>query len=600
MGHPRDIVKLLHDLLADGEKLAGGFRQVAEINDAFVAGSQYGGITYRNSQTVVSKDEWFDDEDVPRIHVNVLGNLVATLVSLLTKNRPCAVARPLREDDPQGAYRAEVSNGVIRYLSQELKTVEVIQQALKLAETHGSGGIKVWFDKESNQAAIAPVSIFNVTLDASADNAADSTTFIFHRWLPLKKAEAEMKRAGMKRSPRVTEYDTASGIKKRGVKAHEMWVMPGANEGHPQGLYAFVVDDVVVEQTAYPLMIETEAGQEALPPLVWITARTVEECVYGRTAVTDCIPLQRTLNETVSRSIKYLRLDSSPKLLHPDGLAEGVDPYADAKIPFPMTDNGIAAMREMKWMKGPGMPPELPQLIEWLIKQIHDIIGVAPLTAGTQTRNVSGKALEEVEGLDQQKNSQTTRSLETAVLELYRILLAIVQTFYDDNRQLAIVGGSRAEVLLFRKADVMGKDIRLEPASEFDLMQPVQEQQALERADQGLGTLGDARGAARDPRHAFSRQLAERLVKQALAGETIEVAADDIDADAFKAVIAKHKHLAVLEGRQSDYATLVDLERFVDELGLEAEQANPQPEPAAAPLPGEPPPSTPPPEGVLP
>lgn len=587
---PRDLVRLLHDLLGEGEKLAGGFRQVAEVNDHFVAGNQYGGVTFKDNQTVITKDQWFDDEDVPRVHVNILGNLVATVVSLLTKHRPCAVARAPTSEDPEDIYRVEVANGLIRYLSQELKTVEVLQQALRLAVTHGSGGVKVWFDAKTKQAAIAPVSLFNVTLDPNADSAADSQTFIFHRWLRVGEAEKLIAAAGLSKKPKVQEYQTASGVTKRGVQAFELWLRPGAHDDCPQGCYALIVDDVVVERTDYPLIVESEAGTESLPPLVWIVSRHVDECAYGRTPVTDCIPIQRTLNETFSRTLKYLRLNSSPKLWYPDGLAEGVDPYADAKIAFPMTEAGVAAANATKWLAGPPLPREAFDLREFCIKQLHDIIGVAPLTAGTETRNVSGKALEEVEGLDQQKNSQTTRSLETAVLELYRILLAIVQRFYDDGRKLEIVGGSGAEMLLFRKADIMGKDIRLEPSSEFDLMQPKQEEVALERAEAGLGGEADVRAAARDPRHAYSRRLAERVVKQVLAGETVDLHPEDVDPDAFKAVVAKHKHLAMLEGRKADYLTLGELEQFVDDLALEAGDRQARPEPPAEPAPGAPPP----------
>ncbi len=596
---PRDIVQRLEQLLAEGEPLADDFRKIAEVNDAFVAGSQYGGVTFKNSATVITKDDWFDDEDVPRIHVNILGNITATIVSLLTKNRPCAINRPLNEDDVEAVYQSEVSNSVIRYLSQELKTVEVIQKALRLAITHGSGGIKVWFDPATKKAAIAPISLFQVTIDPSAEVVADAGWFVFHRWLKVNEAAKHIERTAVKgRRPKDEEYTTASGVKKRGVKARELWIRPGFDEDFPRGVYAFVVDGVVVEQTPYPLMVQAEGGEESLAPLVWVTARVVDECVYGRTAVTDCIPLQRTLNEAMSRTLKYLRLGSSPKFMRPDTLAEGIDVYRDAEIPFPVTEAGVMAAKIMGWVVPPPLPREAREVIDFTIKQIHDIIGVAPLTAGTETRNVSGKALEEIEGLDQQKNSQTTRSLECAVLDLYRLLLAIVQTRYDDGRKLAIVGGSRSEVLLFNKADVMGKDLRLEPASEFDLMQPVQEKQQLERAQSGIASPADVGAAARDPRHAYSRQLAERLVQQMLAGQDIELGPDDIDVGAFKVVIAKHKHMAMLEGRKADYVALTELEKFVDTLG--AEQAQAAPAPSTEPEAPEPPPApAPAPQGTL-
>lgn len=584
--NPREIVARIDELLAEGEPLAEQFRQIAEINDAFVAGNQFGAVSFKNGAAVISRDEWRDDDDLPRVYVAILGNLVATIVSLLTKNRPCAVNRPLNEDDPEAIYQAEVANTLIRYLSQELKTVEVLQKALKLAKTHGSAGIKVWMNKKTKKAQIAPISIFNVTIDPTAETANDAGWFIFHRWLKESEAKQHFIKAGFeRREPKLEEYDTASGVKKRGVKARELWIRPGFDMKYPRGCYAFVVNDIVVEKTDYPFIVQTEGGEESLPPLVWITARVVEECVYGRTAVTDCVPIQRTLNESFSSTLKLIRLSASPKFVRPDQVAQGADMYRDAEITLPVTEAGVQAAQIMGWMKPPPFPPEVAKHIDFCIKQIHDILGVAPLTAGTETRNVSGKALEEIEGLDAQKNSQTTRSLETAVLDLYRTLLALVQLFYDDGRKLTIVGGSRVEVMLFNKADVMGADLRLEPASEFDLMQPNQEQAALERAQSGLGTPGDARAAARDPRHAFSRAAAEGLVREMLAGQPVDVSPEDIDAEAFKAVIAKHKHIAMLESRKSDFMALVDLERFVDELGMQAEQASPPPEPEPEPAP---------------
>lgn len=600
MGSPRDIVMRLEQFLSEGEPLAKGFRDVAEINDAFVAGNQYGGVTYKNNTTVITKDEWADDDDVPRVHVNILGNLVATVVSLLTKNRPCAINRPLNEDDPESVYQGEVANTLIRYLSQELKTVEVIQKALKLAITHGSGGVKVWFDPKTKKAAIAPVSIFQVTIDPTAEIVADAMAFCFHRWLPVNEAAMHLRAAGFDRKkPKDEEYTTASGVKKRGVKARELWLRPGYDEDYPQGLYAFVVDNIVVEQKPYPLIVQTEGGDESLPPLVWITARVVDECIYGRTAVTDCVPLQRSLNEAVSRSIKLMRICTSPKFMRPETVAEGVDMYRDAEIGLPVTDAGVKAAQLMGWLKSPEFPPQVREMIDYCTKQIHDIIGVAPLTAGTETRNVSGKALEEIEGLDQQKNSQTTRSLEASVMDLYRLLLAIVQLCYDDGRKLQIVGGSHTEVLLFNKADIMGADLRLEPSSEFDLMQPVQEKADMERQAAGLATPADVHATARNPRHAFSRQIAERLVTDMLAGKDIDVSPDDVDAEAFRAVIDKHKRLAMLEGRKADYLALVELSKFVDDLGMQAAEATPLPEAPATTASEQPPAPASPTQGIV-
>lgn len=585
MASPRDVIATLDELLAEGEPLADAFRSIAEVNDAFVAGNQFGGVTFKDNHAVITHDEW--PEGVPRVFVNILGNLVATLVSLLTKNRPCAINRPLNEDDPESVYQGEVANTLIRYLSQELKTVEVLQKALKLAVTHGSAGVKIWMEPKTRKAQIAPVSIFQVTIDPAADTPADAGWYVFHRWMKAHDAAAAMASVGFKgRKPKEEEYETASGVKKRGVKAREMWIRPGAHEDYPRGCYALVVQDVVVEKKDYPLIVKTEGGEESLPPLVWITARPVDECVYGRTAVTDCVPIQRTLNETFASTLNLIRIAASPKRIQPGPNADGVDPYRAAVIEIPVNEHGVMAAKIMGWEVPPPIPQELDKNFERCIKQIHDILGVAPLTAGTETRNVSGKALEEIEGLDQQKNSQTTRSLETAVLELYRILLALVQLFYDDGRKLQIVGGSRTEVMLFNRADVMGADLRLEPSSEFDLMQPVQEKAQLERQQSGLASTADVGAAAKDPRHAFSRQLAERLVQQMLNGQPVAIEPDDVDAEAFNAVIDKHKHHAMLEGRKADYLALVDFAKFVDELGMQAADAAPQqPEPAPQPEP---------------
>jgi len=573
---------MMHKLIDDGDALAHDFRAIAEINDAFVAGNQYGGVTFKNSQAVITRDQWPDDEDVPRVHVNVLGNLVATLVSLLTKNRPCAAARALSEDNPEDIYDAQIANLLIRFLSQELKTVEVVQRAANLAEKHGAGGIKAWFDPVTKKACIAPVSIFNVTIDPQPDNVNEAMTFVFHRWEHEKEAQRLVDTTGVRKKVKLESYTTSSGVKKQGVRAREVWIRPGFDDDYPRGIYYLVVDDVVIERTDYPLVAADDSGKlQSLPPLVWIVAKPVEECIYGRTSVTDCVPIQRTLNETFSRTLKYLRIGSSPKLLHPEELPEGVDYYADAKIPFPTTEEGIAAIQAMKWLEGPPLPAEAFALRDFCINEMHDVLGVAPLTAGTDTRNISGKALEEVEGLDAQKNSQTTRSIELAVLDLYRVLLLIVQRFYEDGRKMQILSASHVDVMLFNRADIMGKDIRLEPASEFDLMQPTEEAAALERAQQGLVSPTDVRAVARDPRTAFSRQLAERFVVDALAGKNVELNADDIDHDAFHEVIDKHKHLAMLDGRRSDYMALVQLEKFVD--GLEAQAAQQSQPPGGVP-----------------
>lgn len=570
----RQTAKKLVDLATPN---AEKYRGIARVNERFVQGEQWEAFYDAKGKAGITQDAWFDDEGIPRLHINHSGNLKNTWTSLMTKDRLTGRA-VAASDEPEDTYRAEIAQKVIEFQQRELKTAEKQHECVDNAVQHGTAGLKVYYDPGEDVIELCPVTIFNYVRDPTP-LLEDARWVVFEDWISEDEATAELQAAGFEgREAKAQEYENAAGDKLQGVRQLEVWHLPSRE--YPEGFFASIIEDEVVEAMPYPYVFEVDGGREEyLLPLVEMRVRKVRESAFGKTPLTDVVPLQRTLNEVNARLVKMLRVASKLARILPASVADAMGESGDEDADIIVPDNQLAAAEAIGFTKLPTIPKELFDQRTYYEQTMTTVMGLHAFTAGGDAKTRSGTAQETIIELDQTKNADARKSYEQMVYAMWRLILLLVGRYYTAERKARITNGSAADVFAFSSADVQGVDIAIEPASEVDSLTDVKEQRAVERRKAGL--VGDIewRAVLDRPGYGSSKAMAEGIVETYLSGAPVEVMPNDLNLDVLEAVVAKHKERARAERRRDDWLALNDLQGEIANLRTEAESAQPR-EPA--------------------
>lgn len=576
--------KVFDRLKRTGASVAAKYRSIAEVNESFYGGDQWSVLVADKGRVTINKNAWWDSEKVPRLAVNLYTGLLMTWSALLTSDSPIVKA-VAASDEPMDTYRSAFAQKIIEYIENEVDSRGKIHDAVQLAGLGGIGGLKIVYLGAEDRIAWEAISVHDVLLDPNSQDWRDAGWVIFEDHISQEEA-AEL--LGVDDEIPEEPYKNAANEELHGVERHELWMRP--TRKYPRGLYACFVAGEPVEITEYPYVVADDSGVEQfLLPLALMTVRKQRGSVYGNTNFTDAVPLQRALNENVSRVQKILRTTSNIHLVMPEALATNFNPAESTLIAFPSSEAGINGAKAITYTKPPEINPALFSQRDYLAQMMEQVVGLNAATAGTQTRSMSGRAIEHLVELDANRNADATRSMQTMVEEAMRLSLALIGLYYTEPRQAKITNGDAADVLAFSAADVQGVDIRLEPASEIDDLSASKEARALERMGQGAAGPGELAQAQNAPSYGTSRAIVEQMLQAFLAGQPLGEVPGDLNFDAADEVVAKHRARALAT---QDMGLWIAVERFKRELEAMRQRADA----LSPPTPEGPPPGPPAPE----
>ena len=541
-----------------GERIALPYRQLGELCEMFVGGRQWG--VYSGQRRQVVKDAWFDDENVPRSHINVCQGLMTTFSALLNKDRRSALATASTPDDPEDIYNTEITNRVIDYVAQEQKTASKIHQAVQYAFQDGTAGVKVWPDEVRGEVRWARLTIHDYWIDPVEDWH-DAKWVIFENHYGEDEVAAMWEAGGVAGlPPEETEYVNAAGETVCGIVGYEYWVRPSRK--YPDGVFAVIIGTVVVVRKAYPLIVNTEGDRkESLLPLSLMKIRFRRDSAYGITPLADVINLQRLLNETHARTIKVMRLVTNPQIAMPKTLADSIDITRTNTIDYdPKMDDARSKIFAVE-LGAVGL--DLYKLRDDAKAFMFDVVGLNEVTSGGAAPTLSGRAIEAYYELDSQKNSDALKSLEDMVLDAWRVCLAVIQLYYPAPRVAEITRMDAADIFTFTGADVQGKNIRLESASELERRTDVRVGKAVENAQAGVGGAEDVAAAQKTAPNAVAKQAADLAVKTYLAAGDVDINVNDYSIPALRESIARAKSRAIAQGKKADFVDLVMFENII-------------------------------------
>jgi hypothetical protein len=575
---PTSIVALIDDLVTRAYPVARKYRDIATINESFIHDDQWGAVIRSNGVSSIKRDAWFDDDGVPRIWVNLMAPLWMTWASLMTKDAP-SVQPVAASDEPEDSYRAEVASKIIDYLEDELDTSNVIHKAVGYAGMHGLAGIKIIYDTEKDAIDWSPLTIFNVYTDPRVPDYRKSPYFIFEDYVGEEEAYQLLGDNAPK--PRTQGYKNAAGEQMYGVRKRELWLKP--TRDYPKGLYACEVAGEVVEEMPYPNVTQNDSGKlEYFPPCVLMKVRDIRDSAYGGTNFTAAVPLQRAYNEIVARTQKLIRTVTNIHLRVPQSIEKKVKQEESTLIAFP--DDMAMSAEAIGYTKAGEISSALPEERDFFEAAMAKVVGVNEVTAGNETRSISGRAIENIVELDRQKNADASREMLSMIREAYRITLKLIARYYTVPRQVRITNEDGASVVAFDGSDIVGIDIKLEPATELDKLSTAKEEAAEKKLAAGTGSPLDVAKAGNRPGYGLSLRMAQDIVSQYLATGALDAGADDVNPQILSEVIEKQKAHALAKMDRMTWSRLQRLKKEVAGLAARADQASPQP-PAAPPPP---------------
>ena len=554
------IVALFNQCLKRGATNAAPYRALAKVNEQFVYGDGEAGI--RRQQGAAS-NPWFFDDGTARITVPLMDGLAHTWASLLNSERRSAAAAPA-SSEPDDIFTSELANKLLSFFILEEDTATKTSDMVTRAFVDGTSGMKIMYDKKKDKVTWSTLSIGDYAIDPSAHRWRDAQWVVFENWYSQDAIDMMWEEAGCDGDPpQERAYVNSSGDTLYGVCGHELWLRPTRAKGDfPKGLFATVINGVVVEKMAYPYVVgDDSAKPEYLLPFVLMKARNRDKSAYGSTPCTGVVGLQRAVNEMVKRQMALIRKTSNPQLVVPNEIAEGLDLDEVSVIRFSAHDPlVVAAAQDIRWVQPAQTVPEIAAARDYYASMMAAVVGINDIVSGNETRSLSGRAFEGLVALDKSKNADAAKSLDDAVLAAAYLTLCLIQLYYTDERTALLGDGDVAEALVFKGSDLQGVNLRLEASSEIDKRSDVIAGATAERAQAGLATPLDLKKATNDVGVATARKRIKATIASFLSGDEIDTAdLVDFPADVFTDELDRAQSKAFSAGNRKAY---VGLHRF--------------------------------------
>lgn len=245
-------------------------------------------------------------------------------------------------------------------------------------------------------------------------------------------------------------------------------------------------------------------------PLVALRSRDVAGQFFGRSVITDLIPLQRAYNGVKNKIHDYIRSTAANPLLVPEGAIPDIEAFAANGLP----PGEILEYNPERGKPTPLVPASLPAELRYecerLANDMEYVAGVSQLMVVGETPAgvTSGRAIEHLRNIDNSRLALAGENLRRAVRSLAIVWLSIYHRYTSGYRTLRIVGeNDAAGVLTFTAADINSYDVIFDAENEL-ISDPETQKQNFLSAMQ-LGLFADENG--RLPRAVRKRAL--RMMK---------------------------------------------------------------------------------------
>lgn len=252
----------------------------------------------------------------------------------------------------------------------------------------------------------------------------------------------------------VNNNEDASSVAK-GLMLHEYWERP--NAVRPAGQYVVFLKDKILFKGDNPYRREPI-------PFIAVREATVPGRFWGRSIVSDLVPLQETYNKLTSQGAEIRNSIARPKWhVFRNALRPG-QTISTAPAEVIVTDvvPGAPDGGKPTKIEGGDVPASFFQEAERIQRQFWEVAGLHDFSRGTQPGGKTFGGLNLLIEQDDTRAGILKRDHENAILKVEKAKLRLAKQFYIEPRTITIVGPDQSAEVKEFYAETIPDDVNVE------------------------------------------------------------------------------------------------------------------------------------------
>lgn len=404
--------------------------------------------------------------------VNRIRPVLRTEMARIMSNKPNASVVPASSED-EDLFAAQAGEQVWESIYAGKKLLKTFSRSAFWLVACGTSFTKIWWNpsgydcvtKMQGTIEYAPVSPFHLYVPDLLEPEIENQAYVFNVFAkPVGWVEAQY---GYKPTPSIRSANDplenamfvfgTNEAMPDSCLVIEAWFKPGGHPLFPQGGYATIIDDRIVD-----IRLEQFYNHKEYPFVKWENIPTGG--FYSESVVTDLLDPQREYNHIRNQISDSRKRMAKPQLIAPKGSVE---------VSRITTEPG----QVIEYMPGLAPPQPLPmqnlpayvtQELDNLLADIEDISSQHAVSRGGTTAGVTAAtAINFMQERDDALMTTTYQSIEDGWEKTAKQTLSHVVQFWDEPRTISVTGvdGSFDALALKGTELTKGTDIRMEAGS---------------------------------------------------------------------------------------------------------------------------------------
>ncbi len=423
------------------------------------------------------KPDWRSDATV-----NFIFSTIETILPIITDNAPQINVVPTMAHSNRNA---EIIGEIVRRVwvdnDMDLELPIIMKNALK----YGTSFAKVWWDPKAadglGDVAISAVDPRHMFPSPGAKNIRDAHYVVFAANVPLANILRDFPEKGklvkggvweeeLTLNKNITSQRSGSGDQlgpvsnTTGTATTDFAKAPDSRDGmmsrdklvtlielwhkdeNDQTYCTIMANGVLLKHSPNPF-------KHNKFPFIKFIDYPIPSCFWGMGEIQQLEKLQMSINHRRAQTSDILRLTASPPFVA--DADSGINPKAMTNRPGTIIYKNRGS--EVSWLTPPQLPSALFSLQEMDKADFEAISGVHDVTQGRRPVGVeAASAITELQEAAQTRIRAKVREMEGALRNMGRLIVSLVQQFYDDERVVRIVGahGTKPEFVTINQTDI--------------------------------------------------------------------------------------------------------------------------------------------------
>ena len=423
------------------------------------------------------RPEWRSDATV-----NFIFMTIETILPIITDQSPEINVVPAMANSNKNA---EIIGEIVRRVwvdnDMDLELPIIMKNTLK----YGTAFAKVWWDPKASDGlgdvSISPVDPRHVFPSPGAKSIRDAHYLVFAANIPLANVQRDFPEKAKLIKGGIWEEDLTVSktiTSQRGEQGPQ--VGPVSNTAgtattdfarNPDGREGVVNRDKLVtlielwskdenDQTWCTIMangVLLKHGPNPFKhnqfPFVRFIDYPIPSCFWGMGEIQQLEKLQLSINHRRAQTSDILRLTASPPFVA--DADSGINPKAMTNRPGTIIYKNRGS--EVSWLTPPQLPSALFTLQEMDKLDFESISGIHDVTQGRRPQGIeAASAITELQDAAQTRIRHKVREMEGSLRNVGKLVVSLIQQFYDDERVIRIVGktGVRQEFVKINETQV--------------------------------------------------------------------------------------------------------------------------------------------------